>query len=195
MINTCRKYNVRVYADVHINHMTEGGNDMYDDHRSGDSEGCLHWGPKTGSAGSPYWTISHRFENNSYTGKRPVLEYPSVPYFPSDFHCKKVIINWQDIDEVTNGWVSDLADLNMEKDYVLQRIADYFTELQSLGISGISIDDGKHMLPESIAKIFKKMKENFGGELPKDFLGVIQIYFGIEKCLIFQILINNFQNN
>ena len=186
MINTCRKYNVRVYANVHINHMTEGGNDMYDDHRSGDSEGCLHWGPKTGSAGSPYWTISHRFENNSYTGKRPVLEYPSVPYFPSDFHCKKVIINWQDIDEMTNCWASGgvLADLNMEKDYVLQRIADYFTELQSLGISGISIDYGKHMLPESIAKIFKKMKENFGGELPKDFLGVIQITFGYEKQII-----------
>jgi hypothetical protein len=37
------------------------------------------------------------------------------------------------------------------------------------------------MLPESIAKIFKKLKENFGGELPKDFLGVIQITFGFEN--------------
>ena len=181
MINTCRKYNVRVYAGVVINHMTGGGNDMYDDHRTGNSQLCTHWGPKTGSAGSPYWTVSDRFENNSYTGKRPVLEYPSIPYFPSDFHCKLDIEDWFDIDQLVNGWLAGMADVNLEKDYVQQRIADYFTELQSLGMSGISIANGKQMLPESIAKIFKKVKENFGGEFPKDFLGVIQIQYGNQK--------------
>ena len=181
MIDTCRKYNIRVYAGVVINHMTGGGNDMYDDHRSGNSEVCTHWGPRTGSAGSPYWSISNRYENNSYTGKRPVLEYPSIPYFPSDFHCKLDVKDWYDIDQLVNGWLSGMADVNIEKDYVQQRIADFFTELQSLGMSGISIANGKQMLPESIAKIFKKMKENFGGELPKDFLGVIQIQFGNQK--------------
>jgi len=184
MINTCRKYNVRVYADVIINHMTGGGYDVYDDHRAGFSVECFHWGPRTGSAGSPYWTISDRFENNSYTGKRPVLEYPSVPYFPSDFHCKKDIRDWYEIDDLVNGWLAGMADLNTEKDYVLQRIADYFTELQSLGMSGVNIHNGKNILPESISKIFKKMKENFGGELPKDFLGVIQIHFGNQKEII-----------
>ena len=181
MINTCRKYNVRVYAGIVINHMTGGGNDMYDDHRTGNSKECIHWGPRTASAGSPYWTVSDRYENNSYTGKRPVLEYPSVPYFPSDFHCKLDIKDWDDIDQLTNGWLSGMADVNIEKDYVQQRIADYLTELQSLGMSGVSIANGKQMLPESIAKIFKKVKENFGGELPKDFLGVVQIQFGNQK--------------
>ena len=181
MIDTCRKYNVRVYAGILINHMTGGGNDMYDDHRGGISEICHHWGPKTGSAGSPYWTISNRYENNSYTGKRPVLEYPSVPYFPSDFHCRLDIKDWYDIDQLINGWLAGMADVNIEKGYVQQRIADYFTELLSLGMSGVSISNGKQMLPESIAKIFKKLKENFGGKLPKDFLGVIQIQYGNQK--------------
>jgi len=181
MIDTCRKYNVRVYAGISINHMTGGGNDMYDDHRAGSSEQCIHWGPKTGSAGSPFWTISNRYENNSYTEKRPVLEYPSVPYFPSDFHCRLEIQNWFDIDQLINGWLSGMADVNIEKGYVQQRIADFITELLSLGMSGVSIANGKQMLPESIAKIFKKLKENFGGELPKDFLGVIQIQFGNQK--------------
>ena len=183
MINTCRKYNVRVYAGVVINHMTGGGNDMYDDHRGGNSEICTHWGPKTGSAGSPYWTISNRYENNPYTGKRPVLEYPSIPYFPSDFHCKLDIQDWDDVDQLVNGWLSGMADVNLEKDYVQQRIADFFTELLSLGMSGLSIANGKQMLPESIANILKKVKENFGGELPKDFLGVIQIQYGNQKYI------------
>jgi alpha-amylase len=29
MINTCRKNNVRVYADAVVNHMAGNGNDMY----------------------------------------------------------------------------------------------------------------------------------------------------------------------
>ena len=131
MIDTCRKYNVRVYAGISINHMTGGGNDMYDDHRAGSSEQFIHWGPKTGSAGSPFWTISNRYENNSYTEKRPVLEYPSVPYFPSDFHCRLEIQNWFDIDQLSNGWLSGMADVNIEKGYVQQRIADFITELST----------------------------------------------------------------
>ena len=184
MINICRKNNIRIYAGVVINHMTGGGNDMYDDHKSGNSFYCTHWGPKSGSAGSPFWTITHRYENNKYTGKRPVLEYPSIPYFPSDFHCKKEIKNWNNIDELVNGWLSGMADVNTEKEYVQQRIADFFTELISIGMSGLSISNGKQILPLSIAKIFKKVKENFGGSLPEDFLGVIQIQFGGQLDLV-----------
>ena len=57
MINTCRKHGVRVYSDAVINHMVGNGNDMYADHRN--SAGiCVHWDPKAGSAGSPWWTTS-----------------------------------------------------------------------------------------------------------------------------------------
>ncbi len=35
MINTCRGYNVRVYADAVFNHMTGNGNDMNPNHCNG----------------------------------------------------------------------------------------------------------------------------------------------------------------
>ena len=184
MINTCRKYNIRIYAGIVINHMTGGGNDMYDDHRAGNEKYCTHWGPKSGSAGSPFWTVTNRYENNTYTGKRPVVEYPSIPYFPSDFHCRTDTKDWFNIDELVNGWLSGMADVNTEKEYVQQRIADFFTELISIGMSGVSIANGKQMLPSSIGAIFKKVKQNFGGMLPEDFLGVIQIQFGNQVDLV-----------
>lgn len=64
------------------------------------------------------------------------------------------------------GWLVNLGDLNTEKDYVRQRIADYITELLSLGISGVRIDAAKHISPENLAAIFKKLADNMGGSLP-----------------------------
>lgn len=52
MINTCRKYNVRVYADAVVNHMTGNGNDAFPDHCSGSN----YWGGKNTTAGSPFYT-------------------------------------------------------------------------------------------------------------------------------------------
>ena len=72
MINTCRSFNVRIYAETVINHCTGGGNDMYDDHIN---KNCDHWGYKSGSGGSPFWGIHNRNENNPITNKKPVIEY------------------------------------------------------------------------------------------------------------------------
>ena len=98
MINTCRQNKVRVYADAVINHMAGNGNDMYADHRNNINGYCSHWGPKAGSDGSPWWTTGWQYQNNVYTGKRPGLEFPSVPYTASDFHCEKSLNSWTDGD-------------------------------------------------------------------------------------------------
>ena len=184
MINICRSYNLRIYADIVINHMTSGGYDMYDDHRNGYGNDCFHWNEKGSTAGSPFWTVNFRYENNSYTGLEPGLEYPSVPYFPSDFHCKSDITNWQDPVELNGGWISGLADLNTEKENVQQRIADYFVELLSIGFSGLSIQNAKHIYPKSFVSIFKKLKESLGGGFPKDFISILQLVFGFEKQIL-----------
>ena len=55
MINTCRQKGVRVYTNAIINHMADDGNDMYLDHRI-NVDSCIHWGPKSGSDGSSWWT-------------------------------------------------------------------------------------------------------------------------------------------
>ena len=186
MINICRSYNLRIYADIVINHMTSSGYDMYDDHRNGNESNCFHWQEKDSTAGSPFWTVGYRYENNSYTGLEPGLEYPSVPYFPSDFHCKSDIKNWQDAGQLNSGWISDgtLADLNIEKESVQQRIADFFVELLSVGFSGLSIPHAKHIYPKSFVSIFKILKNNLGGGFPQDFISILQVTFGYEKTIL-----------
>ena len=185
MINTCRSKKVRVYADAVINHMAGNGNDMYADHRNNVNGYCNHWGPKAGSAGSPWWTTGWQYQNNIYTGKRPGLEFPSVPYTASDFHCEKALNSWNDGDLLNFGWLSGLTDLNTEKAYVQQRIADYITDLLSMGVSGIRIDAAKHINPYQLSQIFKKLKDNLGGgELPDDFTAYLEVLFGGEKELL-----------
>ena len=184
MINTCRSKGVRVYADAVINHMAGNGNDMYDDHRN-HAGICVHWGPKAGSAGSPWWTTGWQYQNNEYTGKRPGLEFPSVPYTASDFHCERSLNSWTDPNILSRGWLTGLTDLNTEKDYVRQRIADFITSMLSMGVSGIRVDAAKHIHPTDLANIFKKLKLNLGGgELPEDFTAYLEVLFGGEKDLL-----------
>ena len=184
MINTCRKHGVRVYSDAVINHMAGNGNDMYADHRNNVGS-CVHWGPKAGSAGSPWWTTGWQYENNAYTGIRPGLEFPSVPYTASDFHCERPLNSWTDGNILNYGWLTGLTDLNTEKEYVQQRIADYITDMLSMGVSGIRVDAAKHISPADLAQIFKKLKNNLGGgELPDDFTAYLEVLFGGEKDLL-----------
>ena len=184
MINTCRKNGVRVYADAVINHMAGNGNDMYADHRNW-SGSCIHWGPKAGSAGSPWWTTGWQYGINPYSGKKPGMEFPSVPYFASDFHCDRACNAWTNPFILNYGWLSGLTDLNTEKEYVQQRIADYLTELLSIGVSGVRIDAAKHIYPSSLASIFKKLKDNLGGgDYPEDFTAYLEVLFGNEKELL-----------
>ena len=184
MINTCRSAGVRVYSDAVINHMAGNGNDMYADHRN-NAGSCVHWGPKAGSAGSPWWTTGWQYDNNVYTGIRPGLEFPSVPYFATDFHCERSLNSWTDGNILNYGWLTGLTDLNTEKEYVQQRIADYITDMLSMGVSGIRVDAAKHISPTDLAQIFKKLKTNLGGgELPDDFTAYLEVLFGGEKDLL-----------
>ena len=75
--------------------MAGNGNDIYADHRN-NAGSCVHWGPKVGSAGSPWRTTGWQYKKNDYTGKKPVLEFPAVPYGPSDFHCERSLNSWSD---------------------------------------------------------------------------------------------------
>jgi len=165
--------------------MAGNGNDMYPDHRNNQGS-CIHWGPKNGSDGSPWWTTGWQYQDNPYTGKRPGLEFPSVPYTASDFHCERSLNSWTDGNILNYGWLTGLTDLNTEKEYVQQRIADYITDMITMGVSGIRIDAAKHINPYWLAVIFKKLKDNLGGgELPDDFTAYLEVLFGGEKDLLY----------
>ena len=184
MINTCRRNKVRVYADAVINHMAGNGNDMNPDHRNWRGI-CQHWGPKSGAAGSPWYTTGWQYGINQYSGQKPGMEFPAVPYFFSDFHCDRACNAWTNPFILSNGWLSGLVDLNTEKEYVRQRISDYLVELLSVGFSGMRIDAAKHIHPTSLANIFGKLKQNLGGgELPDDYVAYLEVLFGNEKDLL-----------
>jgi alpha-amylase len=182
MIQTCRKAGIRVYADAVINHMSGGGNDRWDQHIS---DQCVTWGPKTSSGGSPYYTHDFMDHNSTATHDRPGLEYPSVPYDPTDFHCERSLNSWTDPFLLNYGWLVGLSDLNTEKDYVRERIASYMADLVGIGFSGFRIDAAKHIYPESLSAIFYKFKTKLGGgELPDDFMTYLEVIIGGEASLL-----------
>ena len=182
MINICRSHNIRIYSQVVINHMAGNGNDMYEIHKK---EDCSTWGAKTGSAGSPFWTTKGRYEYNPYTGNIPVIEFPSVPYFASDFHCYLDFENEKDIYQLNYHWIKELSDLNTGKEYVQQRIADFLTELLSIGISGISIINARHISPDDYVSIFGKFKKNLGDlEFPEDFIAILELSYENNKDIL-----------
>lgn len=142
MITTCRRHGIRLYADAVVNHMSAGGNGM-NPKRNMHGGHCNYFGPKDSSAGSPYYTHSHTYELNPWTGKRPALEFPAVPYGPTDFHCERSLSDFNDPFLLNYGWLVGLTDLDTGKDYVRERIATYFATLLSIGFSGFRIDAAK----------------------------------------------------
>ena len=185
MIKTCRSHGVRVYADAVINHMTYNGMDLQN-HRFTDEADQYLIGNKYSTNNSPFWTPYKTYEKNPYTKRGTnVLEYPAVPYGPMDFHCQKAITDYSDFDNVMFGWLDNLADLNTESDYVRQRIADYLTDLYSIGLTGFRLDAAKHIKPTDIANILAKFKTNIGGILPEDWFCWLEILSGYEADILF----------
>jgi len=184
LITTCRSHGVRVYADAVVNHMSGGGNDKLN-HRNGNDSWCTNWGAKESTEGSYYATHSWTYENNENTGLIPGLEFPSAALNTMDFHCERSLSSWNDPFQLNYGWLSGLADLDTESDYVRERIAAYLTDIISIGFSGFRIDAAKHIQPDSIAAILGKVKRNLGGgDLPADFMTYLEVLIGGEAGLL-----------
>lgn len=170
MIQTCRANGVRVYADAIINHMVGEGNDVNPRHRNSAGGSCATWSEKSSTKGSPYFTHSFAYEANPYTGERPALEFPAVPFGPTDFHCQLVADDETDFRKLEVGWLLGLADLNTKKPYVRERIAQYLIDLMGIGFSGFRIDAYKHLGPTDSAAIMGIFNTYLGGSLPDDFV-------------------------
>lgn len=171
MVQTCRANGVRVYADAVVKHMASGGNDVYSAHRKDNgNDQCAKWSSKSSTKGSPYFTHSYAYVGNAYTGQRPAMEYPAVPFGPTDFHCERTTGNTKDPFFLENEWLLGLSDLNTKKPYVRERIAQYFVDLLGVGISGLRVDAIKHIGPTDAAAIFGHLNKYMGGSFPDDFV-------------------------
>jgi len=124
------------------------------------------------------------------------LDYPGVPFGSGDFHqpyCE--ISNYNDINQVRNCYLVSLNDLNGGKDYVRQKIADYFNDLIDIGVKGFRVDASKHMWPGDLYAIQEKTKDLPEGGRPLFFHEVIDMggeaihadeYFGVGKVTEFR---------
>jgi alpha-amylase len=194
-IQVCRSAGVRVYADAVVNHMVGGGNDANPYHHNPNA-GCTAWGIKNSSlnmnnAGtapedgpSPMFTQSYVYTVGDYTGKPPSQEFPAAHLGPTDFHCERPLNAWTDPLQLNAGWLSGLTDVNTEKENVQERIADYMTDLISIGFSGFRMDAAKHIKPDDIVAILTKVRRNLGGSMPADFITWLEILLGGESDLL-----------
>ncbi|RPB21087.1 glycoside hydrolase [Terfezia boudieri ATCC MYA-4762] len=180
MIQTCRAAGVRVYADAVTNHMTSQGNDIQN-HRV---SSCSLYAGRNATAGAPYYTSGNTYLLNPQTGQRPALEFPAVPYGPTDFHCERSLNSWSDGQTITKGWLLGLTDLNTEKPYVQDRIATYLVDLLSIGFSGFRVDAAKHIGPASMAAILGRVRTKMGGSMPADWIAWLEVIVGGESSLL-----------
>lgn len=132
MVRRCNNAGIRIYVDSVINHMT-------------------------GDIGKGQGTAGSHFDPGA-------LQYYGVPYGPSDFNNDRChtgsgnIENYQDQNQVRNCRLSGLADLNLSKDYVRNKISEYLNYLIDIGVAGFRLDAAKHMWPADIQAIRDNLK-------------------------------------
>jgi len=133
MIARCNKVNVRVYADVVINHMTGASG-------SGTGTGGSHWdGGSLNYPGVPFGPNDFNGGNECHSGDGNIHNYGNP-------------------EEVRNCKLVNLADLADGKDYVQGKVSDYLNHLIDLGVGGFRVDAAKHMWPGDLQAIFGKLK-------------------------------------
>uniref|UniRef100_A0A182YLT8 Alpha-amylase n=1 Tax=Anopheles stephensi TaxID=30069 RepID=A0A182YLT8_ANOST len=139
MVRRCQRAGVRVYVDLVVNHMAAPGGSV----------------PLYGTAGSP-----------SDPANR---QYPAVPYNRTHFHTACIIRDYRNATEVRDCELSGLPDLNQAEPYVRDRIVEFMNRLIELGVAGFRMDASKHMQPEDLGAIYRRLSYlNVAFDFPVD---------------------------
>jgi alpha-amylase len=146
MVDFCHGYNIKVYADLILNHMA--------DFVESEPE---HVG-----------TNGHKFEKYSYgplNDENDRYEYDDFYHFSSKDN--KQISN-EDYCKLENIWhlehydLLHLPKLNMNNPHVISILRKYIKHLLSLGIDGFRIDAAKHLKIPAVEKIFAGLATHDG---------------------------------
>jgi hypothetical protein len=115
-----------------------------------------------------------------------LLSFSFLSYFFTSLslQTERPLNSWNDTLQLNAGWLSGLTDVNTERDYVRERIADYFTDLISIGFSGFRIEAANHISPDILVVILTKFRNNLDGSLPDDFITWLEILLGGESDLL-----------
>ncbi|CAG7818577.1 unnamed protein product, partial [Allacma fusca] len=111
----------------------------------------------TGAAGQGVGTGGSSYDADT-------LDYPGVPYSSLDFNgpneCSTRsgdIEGYDDAVQIRNCRLQGLKDLNQGKDWVRDKIVEYFNKLTSFGVAGFRVDASKHMWPGDLKIIFDRL--------------------------------------
>jgi pullulanase len=75
-------------------------------------------------------------------------------YGPQDYHEPRFeIANYREAQNVWNGQLVGLPDLNTGSNHVRDQIAAYFERLEGMGVDGFRVDAAKHMSPGDVRAI------------------------------------------
>lgn len=90
-------------------------------------------------------------------------EYPPLYGFDDFNHCGRNenddIRDYNDVWEVHNCELVNLADLKTDKPSVQAMLAGYLNDLLGIGVAGFRLDAAKHMPPEDIASILSMLDD------------------------------------
>ncbi|XP_046351146.2 alpha-amylase-like [Haliotis rufescens] len=99
---------------------------------------------------------------STYNGT--ALQFPGVPFGPSDFnddatcHSPDMSIHdFNNVEEVRNCRLFDLVDLQLDKTSVRVKIVAYLNHLIDMGFAGFRLDAAKHMWPGDILAIMDQV--------------------------------------
>ncbi len=102
---------------------------------------------------------------NYYNGDS--LQFPAVPYSPSDFHCCHCsecptgscdIEDYRVSSQVRNCRLVKLVDLDLDRHHVIDKLVDYFNDLVKMGVAGFRVDACKHMWPRNLEILYGKVR-------------------------------------
>ncbi|CAH1638100.1 unnamed protein product [Spodoptera littoralis] len=107
-----------------------------------------------------HMTIPHNdsMGTGGSTADPDTYSYPGVPYTKEHFNfpvCE--VTDYTNATEVRVCQLGGLQDLNQTNPYVRQKITEYLNKLIDLGAAGIRVDAAKHMWPEDLNEIYKRL--------------------------------------
>jgi len=134
MVQRCASVGVDIYVDAVINHMADADLEHTEFEFTGRGTAGTMFGP---------------------------YDYPGLWGYDDFNHCGLTeddnIHDWDDMDQVWNCELVDLADLAISKPGVQERIAGYLSDLRSLGVAGFRVDAAKHMQPDDLQAIIRRV--------------------------------------
>jgi alpha-amylase len=143
MVSTCRKAGVKVYVDAVINHMTGQGNLSY---------------------GGVAYT---KYGYNGLYGPSNFHQYPAqCPVAPATGDRAGTIADFNNVRQVRNCELSDLADLRTDTTYVRDTLATYLNKLIGYGVSGFRVDAAKHIGQTDLDAIYSRLHKTKDGDKP-----------------------------